>query len=138
LLTADPESLKLFLQQSGDEMIVGKINKVSEQSILLTLFAVFLNVIVSSDATTLEMKHSIYSLIMPKLLELIQLNKIDVMIKAHAIVLFLFLYRSSRKYRNGVTLPLDSIFEFISLRSNPNFPSATSELWYLIVLCNFF
>jgi hypothetical protein len=132
LLTADPESSKLFMQESGDVMVIDKIKDITDHSVLLTLYAVLLNIVVSSDSTTLEMKHSVYGVIMPQLISTIE-SKVDLVVKAHAIVLFLFLYRSSRKYKKD-KVPIDAIFEFISKRKK-KFPSAANELWYLIVLC---
>jgi hypothetical protein len=118
------------LVDGGDLILVDLFTKIASPKKQLVLCASFLNIVVSLDRTRLETKYLSYSKLLP-VLEKIVKTTADLTLKAHASVLYLFLYRSSEKYRRGVTIPIDAIFDFISKRSSKKFPSEAYELWYL-------
>jgi hypothetical protein len=135
LLTAEPAAMKQFIQDGGDAMLVEKFLGATNDSKMMAILATLMNLVVSSDSTTLETKFAVYSKLMPKLkVMIVEENDWNLMVLSHAIALFILLYRASSRYRRVTAIPLDAIFRYISMKSSTKFPDAAIELWYLILL----
>jgi hypothetical protein len=127
--------MKQFLQDGGDQMLVEKSLHSTKVLQMMAILPTLVNIVVSSDATSLETKFTVYSKLMPKLKEMIVDHKSwDLIVRSHAIALFILLYRASSRYRRVTAIPLDAIFDFISLKTNPKFPTNAIELWHLTLL----
>ena len=137
-ISADPLCLETYLREKGQLYLVEYFASLRDSSKQLDIASILLNIVASSESTTLTLHFESFSPLMIPLEQIITYyirDKAadDQLLLSHAIVIYLFLYRASGKYQTA-PLPLLQIFNYVAMRKKLEDDSA--ELWYLVVSGN--
>ena len=135
-LTSEPEVLDIFIEHSGDIVVMNRF-KSDETRRSELLDSVVVNIIASKGVTSqkfLEKRFQYYFDLIPVFLDILVSGTVED--QFHALICYLLLYRASPKYRT-TALPLEKIGEILLFRYISGFPEYLIDYFDLILLSIF-